>query len=75
MFRKTSALPMLFVAVLGGIAAIYAVSMNAANELRAFLEQENASMQRSATHAAGYIEEFVARRKQIVEAFAQEHAN
>lgn len=66
---------MLFAAVVGGIVAIYTVSIDATEELRGFLAQENASMERSATHAAGYIEEFVTRRKGLVEAFAREHAD
>jgi diguanylate cyclase (GGDEF)-like protein/PAS domain S-box-containing protein len=74
MFKKTSALPVLIASVLGGIMAIFTVSLDATHKLRAFLEQENASMERSAMHAAGYVQEFVERRRGIVESFAREHA-
>lgn len=74
MLAKTSTIPLLLAALVGGFIAVSEVIWSAHRDVENFNSAERLEMERSAVETGNYIRDFVEQRKILVEAFAQSHA-
>lgn len=74
MLAKTSTVPLLLAALIGGLIGVSEVIWSAHKDVEGFEAAEYREMERSAVETGQYIQDFVEQRKVLVEAFAQHHA-